>query len=309
MEKKAIRLAFLGCGYNLQHMNVIKDFSGVKIVGVYSRDIKNAKAVTEKFGGNAYDDYKKMLEVEKIDAAYVCFPPHAHGLVETECIKRKIHLFIEKPVALDMLIAEDIMKKAEEKNVFLFAAYKFRYSLLVQKLRTILKKEQTSFFDGYFNMPEVVKKEWWQRKDMSGGQIVEQATHIVDLIRLFFGEIQDKNIVTAKIRYKELDIPDSSAMLLKTDSGVIGCMHTSFATPVLEAGFKIITGTKEISLLVCPGIKLIIKEKGKEFILQEDENLCLINESKVFLDAVKMKNNVRIKDSYKEAILTLKATL
>ena len=61
--------------------------------------------------------------------------------------------------------------------------------------------------------------------------------------------------------------------------------------------------------MVCPGIKLIIKEKGKEFILQEDENLCLINESKVFLDAVKMKNNVRIKDSYKEAILTLKATL
>ena len=144
MEKKAIRLAFLGCGYNLQHMNVIKDFSGVKIVGVYSRDIKNAKAVTEKFGGNAYDDYKKMLEVEKIDAAYVCFPPHAHGLVETECIKRKIHLFIEKPVALDMLIAEDIMKK-QKKKCFSFAAYKFRYSLLVQKLRTILKKNRLLF--------------------------------------------------------------------------------------------------------------------------------------------------------------------
>ncbi|MEW5804850.1 MAG: Gfo/Idh/MocA family oxidoreductase [bacterium] len=305
-----IRLAFLGCGYNLDHMEVVRDRPDVEIVAVFSRELTKAKKIADKFGGKPYNDYREMLANEKIDAAYLGLPPHTRGEPELCCIERKIHLFIEKPVALDIATAETIQRKAEENGVFLFAGYKYRYSHLVQELAEKLKQEKIVFFNGYYNITGAPQKEWWRRKEMSGGQLVEQATHIVDLVRLFFGEIVERNLVVNTVSYKELNIPDSSAMLIKCSQGTIGCIHASFADSVSEAGLMISSSTKRFVLTTeWPEVKLLIRDESGEQTFQEDERVCRMNESNIFLDAVKNGSNDAIKHSYREAILTLKATL
>jgi predicted dehydrogenase len=305
-----LRLGFIGSGYNLEHMEVLKQRPDVRIAAIFSRDIKNAKKAVKQYGGVPYDDYRKMLEQEQIDAAYIGLPPYLHGEPELLCIRKKVPMFIEKPVALDVVTAERIRKAAERKGVFLFVGYKYRYSPLVQKLADILKNEKVLYFDGYFNMDEVPGKKWWRTRSMSGGQMVEQATHLVDLARFFFGEVTDRKLVTATVNLKDLDIPDSSALLVKCCGGAIGCIHCSFAGSVSEAGLTVCTATKRIVLTTAkPKVKLLIESRRGRREFQEDERECRREESRLFLNTVKSGHGRLLENNYRDAILTLKATL
>ena len=305
-----LRLAFIGSGYNLKHMEVVAERPDVKIVGVFSRDITNARNATRRFGGVPYDDYSTMLEKEEIDAAYIGLPPYLHGRPEEICIEKKIHMFIEKPVSISVKTAQNILRRAERRGIFLFAGYKYRYSRLVHKLAKILEKEKVFYFDGSFNMKNVPEKEWWSRKSMSGGQMVEQAPHLVDLVRLLFGEVVDRKLITTCVTFEKLDIPDSSALLVKCERGAIGCIHSSFAGSVAEAGLEIHAARTRLVLTTgTPKVKLLVTGNKARREFNEDERECRKEESRVFLEAVKSGNGQLLKNNYRDAILTLSATL
>jgi predicted dehydrogenase len=173
-----MRLGFLGCGYNRSHLELLKRRSDVEIAALFSRSLERAKETAATFGGRPYDDYGEMLDREELDAVYVGLPPYAHGDPELRCIDRKLPLFIEKPVALDVETAARIADRAEQSGVFLFPAYKYRYSPLVERLAAELKRESITLADGFYQIDVAPGKDWWRTRAMSGGQMVEQATHI-----------------------------------------------------------------------------------------------------------------------------------
>ncbi|MDR2686420.1 MAG: Gfo/Idh/MocA family oxidoreductase, partial [Oscillospiraceae bacterium] len=114
-----IRAAFVGTGgRSCTHIDRLKDFGDVEMVGFMDIIPERAMEKQARAGaGKAYGDYIRMLDEARPDALYVCVPPGEHGAIEREAIARGIHLFIEKPMALSMALAEEICRAAKEKNL------------------------------------------------------------------------------------------------------------------------------------------------------------------------------------------------
>jgi predicted dehydrogenase len=193
----------------------------VHVVGIADVDLRRAQAVLDvrkrKDLSNPqvwaktqlFTDYREMLDAVTPDCVFIGVPPLFHGQategrnIELECIKRGVHCFIEKPISVqhpkemirDGLVKE--MAKAEDSGVIVSVGYMFRYSHGVNKI----KEELAKHFKGEENVriahislrycnaySKIDRKEWWDQR-VSGGPIVEQATHFCDIARYLGGEI------------------------------------------------------------------------------------------------------------------------
>src|SRR5438874_2006954 len=76
---------------------------------------------------------------------------------------------------------------------------------------------------------------WWRREALSGGQVVEQATHVLDLARVLAGEVAEVVGATAPSSVEGRDVPDATAVVLRFDSGAVGTVSTSCVAPAPTA--------------------------------------------------------------------------
>src|SRR5690348_13080218 len=108
----AVTLGFVGTGGIAQaHLEALAKLEGVRIGAVCDVVEERARAVADRFGSAVYTDYVPMLERERLDGLYVCLAPFAHrprpdGTPPPEILaaERGVHLFVEKPVCLDLEI-------------------------------------------------------------------------------------------------------------------------------------------------------------------------------------------------------------
>jgi predicted dehydrogenase len=185
-----IRVGFVGTG-NItgRHFTALTKLrEQAEVVAVCDMIEERVTAAAQPFGAKAYLSFPQMLAKEKLDALYVCLPPDAHVDQELAAIGRGIHLFVEKPLPLDLTKATYIARRAKEAGIVTAAGFHWRYWDHVKAVRSALAGERTGMALGYF-LNALPDGPWWRIKARSGGQIVEQAVHIVDLMRYLAGEI------------------------------------------------------------------------------------------------------------------------
>ena len=181
-----IRIGFIGAGgianYHLEHFAKIKE---AEIVAFSDVAEEKTKEVVKKYGGTAYTDYKEMLNKEKLDALYVCVPPFAHQGQELLAAEKGIPFFVEKPIALSLNYTKKVEEKIAKNNLITAVGYQDRYQDIIDCVKELLSVRKVGLFLGYWmgSMPGV---SWWRRREQSGGQAVEQTTHIFDLARYLF---------------------------------------------------------------------------------------------------------------------------
>ena len=125
------RLALIGCGgigqYHLSHFVQFKDI--VDLVGWCDLIPERAEDFKQKAGcGEAYTDWKQMLDETKPDMVFLGVPPYCHGEIEFELINRGIHFHVQKPLALDLDLARKIRDAAEAKGLITASGFQCRYA-------------------------------------------------------------------------------------------------------------------------------------------------------------------------------------
>lgn len=182
------RIALVGAGsVARRHAAVLSDLPGVVVVSVADPVLSAAQALADTCGAHAFPDVEQALDAGTVDAAYVCVPPFAHGPAEDAVLDRQLPLFVEKPVALDLSTAERLAARVIETGVVTATGYHWRCLDLVQLAADRLAEAPALLANGYWldSRPPVA---WWGRLDRSGGQVVEQLTHVLDLARVLLGE-------------------------------------------------------------------------------------------------------------------------
>ena len=252
-----------------------------------------------------------MLKKETLNAVYVCTPPFAHGKQEMAAIKAKAHIFVEKPIHLNVAKAQAIAAKLQQANLIGAVGYQDRYQDIIDKLKAYLAAHPVGMFIGYWmgGMPGVA---WWRRKEQSGGQHVEQTTHIFDMARYLFGEV---DYVSADGRVgmmtdvPEYNIEDASAVTLKFKSGLLG---TVFSACFLSAGSK--TGLdiwcKDAHIWYQERTLIRITEKGKS--APEETKVANpfgVEEDRTFIQAVQTGDPSKIRATYADAVKSLAVSL
>jgi predicted dehydrogenase len=309
----ATRVGIIGAGWIAGvHLRVLSGFDDVHVVGIASRNPDSGGALAKVAGARVYSDYRSMLDEAELDAVFVCIPPYSACEPALAVVDRGIALFAEKPLGVDEEWPARIAKSIEEKGVVSCVGYQWRYLEVVDRARELLEGRPPQLVVGSW-LGETPGAKWWIHKDESGGQIVEQATHVFDLARYLAGEMVATTAAGHRVprpAYPDSDILDVTETAVRFASGAIG----SFSTTSLLAGphrveLDLISDGQALTLEVL-NHRLVVRKGAEATPLKPPSEFDTPYErqNRAFIDAVQGKPN-RIRSPYDDSVLTHRLTM
>jgi predicted dehydrogenase len=224
------RIAMIGAGaVAARHVRVLSGL-GARVVGVADPVPAAAGRLAADCGAAAYPHADALLDAETVDAAYVCVPPFAHGAPERAVLARRLPLFVEKPLAADRATAAELVPLVRATGVVTGTGYHWRCLDTVQKATELLAAAPARLVTGAW-LDTVPPPPWWPRRDRSGGQVVEQLTHVLDLARVLVGEVDAVWGAASRAPDSPGDADDATAIAARFASGAVGTFTASSLLP------------------------------------------------------------------------------
>jgi len=230
---RRLKTGFIGCGRIASaHAHRLASLAEVELAAFSDVRIERAKALSAKYGGRAYADWREMLDREQLDVVFICLPPFAHEDEVIVAAEKGVHIYIEKPIALDMKLAEEMVRAVEKSGVKSQVGYQLRFAAGVEKAKELIEEgvvgEIGLAVGAYWC--RFIRRDWWLDKSKSGGQLVEQATHLYDILRWLCGDVERVYAEMGKLFYRdlrEMTIEDVSGVVLRFKSGAIGLISST----------------------------------------------------------------------------------
>lgn len=307
-QPRRTRIGFIGAGgIAHRHLGVLESFEDVELVAFADPALDRATEAAERFGARVFADHEAMLDAVDLDALYICVPPFAHGAPERSAIARKLPFFVEKPLAADPDTAEAIGRAVAEARLITGVGYHWRYLDTVEEARTLLSDNPARLVSGYW-LDATPPPRWWWRQDRSGGQMVEQTTHVIDLARYLVGDVSQVFGLaghTERGDFPGLDVATASTASLRFASGAIGNMSS---TCLLRWGHRIALHIFGDGLAIELTDQDIMVDVGHGRPFRHAEGDPVWREDRDFIDAVRGDEN-RIRCPYGEALITHRITM
>ncbi len=302
------RVAIIGSGWAAQtHVGALRDQPDVVIVGVASRSAERAGNLARRVGARAWTDYRRMLEAGGIDAVIICLPPSERGEPELSVIDHGLHLLVEKPLGLDREMPVRVGQRIRAAGVIAAVGYQWRYLDLVDRARELLAVRPPQLVLGTW-LSSTPSADWWVRQVGSGGQVLEQATHILDLMRYLIGECEVVSAQAANapsIERGEADITDVSTVMLRFESGAIGSLATSrLLGGTHRVGLECFSTGQSLALDIVPH-RLVVGHAAQTTQVMGADDLAATYraQDRAFLDAVQGRP-VAIRSTWDDALRT-----
>ena len=187
------KIALIGCGgIGRHHTRCLIQFDDIEIVGMCDLVLSRAEDFLRRYvhakhkNCRAFSDYREMYDDAKPDAVFVCVPPNVRGVIEFEAIKRGIHLFVEKPMTLDLPLAFRIRDAMAAKGIINAVGLQCRYDDINEPAREYVKNHRIIGIQGS-RVGGAYDRDWWRVKSQGGGQLAETSIHQMDMIRYLLG--------------------------------------------------------------------------------------------------------------------------
>jgi predicted dehydrogenase len=256
-----------------------------------------------------------MLDDIKPDVIFIAVPPHQHGEIENAIIDLGIPFQVEKPMALDLGVAEQILARVEEKGLLTNVGFQDRWQNLTETMKDFCEEHTPVVVRGSWlgGIPGVW---WWRQQETCGGQIIEQNIHLFDQLRFLFGEPESVYCAGANgLVDEEYGMPgynldlDYSSAVMKFKNGVVatlftGCYNRPGAKVTNGMTVYCKDGTLEYSLRSTLDI---YTAEGQTHMDRGEEQTGIMD--RVFIDAIKTGDGSKIRSPYSDAIKSLKLTM
>lgn len=305
----AMRIGVIGAGrMGRMHLQSLSALPEVKIAAVCDSDRSKAESAALPYGAGAHINPRTMVESERLDAVFVCLPPFARGEAECLAARAGVHLFAEPPVGLTPEKARQTQKEIERAGIVACVGFYWRYLSGVERAQEMLKGRKIAMLRG-LNLAPVTPAGWRRRRDSCGGQLVMDATDLIDLARHFGGEMssvfaqRSEGVVAARVA--EYDIEDVVIALARFQSGVTGEFVCSNVSPRRERSLTVVAEDIELRLTE---ESLEVYEPGKRTLI-EHEAPALACAEKAFLEAVKSGNDKLVRVRYGDAVRSLEVAV
>ena len=234
-----MRYALIGCGrISTNHILAAKNnhLEIAAVCDILPEAMENvlAKHGLEQDSSIArYTDYIKMLDEVKPTLVSIATESGIHGEIALACIDRGIHVIIEKPMAMSMAEADEIIRRSGEKHVKVAACHQNRFNVAVQKTRAALEAGRFGRLShgsvhvrwnrnrGYYTQAP-----WRGTWAQDGGCLMNQCIHGVDLLRWMLGdEVEEVYGLTRQQFHDYLEAEDVGMAVLKFKNGAIGTIE------------------------------------------------------------------------------------
>ena len=180
-----------------------------------------------------YTDYKKMLAENEITLVSIATESGIHAEIALHCIDCGVHVIIEKPMAMSMQDAEEIIRRSEEKGIKVSACHQNRFNVAVQELRRALEggrfgRLSHGSIHVRWNRNEnyYTQAPWRGTWAQDGGCLMNQCIHGIDLLRWMMGdEVEEVYGVTKQQFHDYLQCEDVGMAVVKFKNGAVGTIE------------------------------------------------------------------------------------
>lgn len=248
-----LKFAIFGCGkISAKHIEALSKIQAAKLAAVCDSNEEKAKEYGVKLGIPFYTSYHDMLENEDIDVVNILTPSGMHSVHTIEIVKKyKKHIVCEKPMALNLKDADEMIKVCKDNNVRLFIVNQNRLNIPVQKLKQAIDEGQLGKLilgtirmrwarhQQYYDLDQ-----WRGTWKMDGGCLMNQACHLIDLLQWLMGRPVEVSAMTST-SLLNIEAEDVGIGIIKFEKGALGIIEaTTAARPKSIEGSISILGEK-----------------------------------------------------------------
>jgi len=213
------------------HVKGLQAVADARIVGIADVRHDAARDLADQVGAEAFTDYQQMLMTLKPDAVYFCTPASDHREQVTFAAEAGVNVFVEKPLAANVQDAFAIADAVEKAEILCTTGYQWRYSPATDAARDALGELPVTLFGGwwYWTIPIIP---WIADRRFGGGQVFDQCTHLIDMMRYLAGDVTRVYAAYSKNARSEEELPnwDSYSLTLSFANGAVGSVHSTYAT-------------------------------------------------------------------------------
>jgi myo-inositol 2-dehydrogenase / D-chiro-inositol 1-dehydrogenase len=219
----SVRVGLVGAGgVGARHARTLAAMDDVELVGIADAVPGAGDALAAELGVPATGTLEDLLR-ESPDAVWLCVPPFAHGEPELAVLRAGLPFFVEKPLAADPATAETVAGAVAAAGVPTATGYHWRHLDTVERARAVLAGSPPRLVTVTWQ-DKVPPPAWWRTTARSGGQVVEQATHVLDLARVLAGEVVEVRATSAPSSVPDRDVDDATTAVLTFASGAVGTL-------------------------------------------------------------------------------------
>ncbi len=196
MGPDGIGLAVVGCGgfglFALQHFLQVP---GARLVGMAGTHRAAALAAAQRFGVPDIVEVSALVKRDDVDLIYIATPPFLHHEQAMAALQSGKHVISEKPLAINLQQADEMIALARRRNLLLVANLMQRYNPLADRVRKLIQTKVLGeflhgYFENYASDESLPAEHWFWDRSKSGGIFVEHGVHFFDLFSSWLGEGQ-----------------------------------------------------------------------------------------------------------------------
>lgn len=226
-----MKIAVLGCGgLGHIHAETYAKLDGVDLIGVCDQQVELANELSQKTGAPAFYSFEQMLAEAEFDAISITLPSYLHKEYTLLAAKARKHVISEKPIALNLEDAEEMIRSCEENGVRLFIGHVVRFFPEYVSMKQSIDK-------GSIGNPAVAHagrigphpgntKGWYNDSTKSGGVMIDLMIHDLDFLRWTLGEV--KTVYALNHRSDQLDY---ALVTLQFQSGAVANVESNWGFP------------------------------------------------------------------------------
>lgn len=242
-----MKVGLIGAGViGRDHLDSLLQLTDVELVGVADPAFEAAQGLAARAGAPAFADFHDLLG--QIDAAWICAPTFLHPELAIACAEAGIHVFCEKPIALDLASADRMIAAARVAKVHLMIGHVIRYYPETVALKAMVEAGELGdpvyvYGRRLMSWGAALMTGWRRNVALSGGTAMDSSIHEVDTVRWLGGDVAS---VQARVVYGNPEEPalDSDfRALLKLRNGATGSVDLSTHVPTREWSWGVV-GTR-----------------------------------------------------------------
>ncbi len=298
----ALRVALVGAGgVAARHGATLAGLDDVDVVAVADVDPERARALADEHDARSYPTQGDLLSGETLDAIWLCVPPLAHGEPERLAIEAGVPFFVEKPLGIDLATAVRTAEAVEASGLPTATGYHWRGMPGVERAAEVLARSPVRLATGEW-LDKVPPVAWWPSRAGSGGQLNEQATHLIDVMRALVGEPVLVHATAARVAGRDPDLVDpATAAVLSFDNGAVATLAATSALAWKQAAAVTLVAD---GLCVEIGESTTVLRWSDQVEEVPDDGVAKVRVDAEFCDAVRRGDAGGVRVPYAQALRT-----
>jgi UDP-N-acetylglucosamine 3-dehydrogenase len=240
------RIGVIGLGVmGTRHAQVCHELRGVELVGVADIKPEIVKRTSEQFGVPGFTDYKELLAKVALDAVVVATSDQFHREPCELAAARGIHIFLEKPIAMNLADGQAIIDAAHKHKVKLMVGHTLRYDpRYVSVQQAAADGKFGDIIHLYARRNATVRS--GRRLEGRADAIMFQGVHDIDALHwITSAKVTRVSAESVSKVLTDLHIPDATVTTMRFSNGAIALMEQSWALPIgvpalLDAQFEVV---------------------------------------------------------------------